>query len=200
MNPRKFWEALRGLPPTYRLLLAGVAVFGAGDFAHTLLILYATQALAATFGPALAATVAVGLYTLRNAVYAAATVPVGALGDRVGKRRLLVVGYLIAAAMNAGFIFLAPAFWPFALLFGLGGLYVAVEDTLERALAADLLPEDLRSTGYGSLAAANGVGDFLSSLTVGLLWTVASPAAGFAYAAILALGGAILISRVRPAG
>ena len=60
-----------------------------------------------------------------------------------------------------------------------------------------VLPEDLRSTGYGVLATANGLGDFASSLVVGLLWTVVSPAAGFAYAAGFSMIGAAIVFRVR---
>jgi len=200
IQPRRFWEALGALPPGFRLFLVAVGLFGAGDFAHTLLILRASQALAPSLGPALAATTAIGLYTLHNAVYAASTLPSGALGDRFGKRGLLVVGYLLAGVMSLGFILASPVWWQFALLFGVGGLYIAIEDTLERAMAADLLPEDMRSTGYGALAAANGLGDFVSSVLVGVLWTTISPAVGFAYAATLSLAGAALVLRVRQGG
>jgi MFS family permease len=200
MRPRRFWAAMGALPRGFRLYLIAVGVFGAGDFAHTLLILRASQALAPALGPVQAGTMAIGLYTVHNVIYAAATVPAGALGDRFGKRRLLVGGYLLAAAMSLGFILASPVWWQFALLFGVGGLYIAVEDTLERAMAADLLPEDMRSMGYGALAAANGLGDFISSVLVGVLWTAVSPAAGFAYAAALSLVGAALVSRARGGG
>jgi MFS family permease len=197
MKPRKFWEAIGALPSKFRLFLIGVAIFGAGDFAHTLLILRASQALTPALGAAGAGTLAVGLYSFHNLIYAAASFPMGALGDRFSKRMLLAGGYVLAALMSLGFIFAFPLIRNLVLLFGLGGLYIAVEDTLERAIAADLLPEDLRSTGYGVLATANGLGDFVSSLVVGVLWTAVGPAAGFAYAAVLSLAGAIVIFRVR---
>ena len=197
MRPRKFREAVGALPPKFRLFLIGVAIFGAGDFAHTLLILRATQALTPSLGAVPAGTFAVGLYTVHNVLYAAASFPMGALGDRFDKRALLAGSYLLAALMSVGFIFAFPAVWTLAPLFGLGGLYIAIEDTLERAIAADLLPEDLRSTGYGVLATANGLGDFVSSLVVGLLWTAVGPAAGFAYAAGLSVIGAAIVFRVR---
>jgi MFS family permease len=197
IRPRKFWEALGALPPRFRLFLVGVAIFGAGDFAHTLLILRAAQALTPTLGTAPAGTFAVGLYTVHNVLYAAASYPMGALGDRYDKRAVLAGGYLLAALMSVGFIFAFPSVWMLALLFGVGGLYIAIEDTLERAIAADLLPEDLRSTGYGVLATANGLGDLASSLVVGVLWTVVGPTAGFAYAAGLSVIGAAIVFRVR---
>ena len=70
-------------------------------------------------------------------------------------------------------------------LFALGGLYIAIVDTMEGALAAELLPAPLRATGYGVLGAVTGVGDLASSLAVGLLWTRVSLASGFIYAAVL---------------
>jgi MFS family permease len=197
MRPRKFREAVGALPPKFRLFLVGVSVFGAGDFAHTLLILFATQALTPSLGAAQAGALGVALYTVHNVLYAVASYPMGAVGDRFGKRTLLAGGYLLAALMSMGFIVALPAVWTLAVLFGLGGLYIAIEDTLERAIAADLLPEDLRGTGYGVLATANGLGDFASSLLVGLLWTAVGPAAGFAYAAGLSVIGAAIVFRVR---
>ena len=70
---------------------------------------------------------------------------------------------------------------------------VAITDSLERSIAADLLPSHLRGTGYGFLAMINGFGDFASSVTVGFLWSRASPAIGFGYSAVLCIGAAIVL-------
>lgn len=95
-------------------------------------------------------------------------------------------GYLLAAAMCLGFLLEIPSIWYLVLLFAIGGIYLAAEDGLEGAMTADLLPEAVRGTGYGVLATVNGLGDFVSSVVVGLLWVTISPAAGFVYAAIRA--------------
>jgi MFS family permease len=196
-EPVSFFSSLRRLPPRFRHFLAGVLVFGLGDFAHTLLILRAAQILASRYGAARAGALAVMLYTLHNIVYAAASYPAGALGDRIGKRGLLAVGYALAAVMNVGFLF-GPANLPaLGVLFGLGGLYVAMHDGLEKSLGAELLPGEIRGTGFGVLATVNGIGDFASSIVVGFLWSSAAPAAGFLYAAALTLAGAFLIYRWR---
>ncbi|MCZ7570416.1 MAG: hypothetical protein M5U01_17765 [Ardenticatenaceae bacterium] len=84
----------------------------------------------------------------------------------------------------------SAALMSLAAIFGLGGLAIAAEDTLEGTVAAHLLPAARRSTGYGALAAVNGLGDTLSSLVVGVLWTAVTPAAGFAYTVVLSLAGA----------
>ena len=65
-----FGERLRLLPRPYRKFLVAVGIFGAGDFAPTLLILLATQKLAPALGAPMAASVAVGFYVLRNFYYA----------------------------------------------------------------------------------------------------------------------------------
>lgn len=64
-------------------------------------------------------------------------------------------------------------------------------------MAADLLPEEIRGTGYGVLATVNGLGDLLSSMVVGFLWTAVSPAAGFLYAGTLSVAGGLVILRLR---
>ncbi len=196
-----FWATLRALPRAYRRFLAGVGAFGAGDYAHTLLILAATQLLTPTYGLVQAAQIAALLYVGHNVLYAGASYPVGALSDRFGRRGLLALGYLLGVTVSAGF---ALAFaLPLAnigyllLLFALAGTYIAAEDALEGALTADFVGVDVRGTAYGVMGTVNGVGDLAASVVVGLLWTVVSPAAGFIYAAAAMLIGTILVYRLR---
>jgi MFS family permease len=194
---RRFWATVRNLPASYQRFLVGVGIFGIADFAHTLLILRATELLAPAYGVAEAAVLAVLLYTGRNVLYTVAAYPIGALSDRVGRRGLLASGYLLAVVMCAGFLLPLRNFWFLLVLFVLAGIYVAAEDALEGAIAADLLPEDLRGIGYGILGTVNGVGDLVSSIIVGLLWTHVSVAAGFLYAAVLGAIGSTVILRLR---
>jgi MFS family permease len=138
---------------------------------------------------------------LHNVVYAAASYPVGALSDRLGRRGLLAAGYLAGTLTAAGFV--AAFAWevrsiPYlTLLFGLGGFYVAFEEALEGSLTADLVETDVRGTAYGLLGAVNGVGDFFASALVGGVWTAISPTAAFAYSTITMLLGGILVYRLR---
>jgi len=202
--PRPLGVSLRGLPRDYKKFLVAVAVFGMADFAHTLLMLRASQLFQSAGSPS-GGQLAVSLYVIHNIVYAAAAYPVGALADLIGKRTLLIAGYLLSGLMCLGFLVPSSDYLLIAILFGFGGLYVAIEDSLERALAADLLPPSERGTGFGVLAATNGIGDFVSSTLVGLLWTSVSAEAGFLYAATMSFLGALLLillvpSRPRPIG
>jgi len=191
------FSAIHGLPGRFKLFLVGVGVFGAGDFAHSLLTMLAAQMLTPSLGALQAGRIAIALYTIHNVLYAGMSYPIGMLADRFGKRGLLAAGYALAALMGLGWILTGPSIWLLGILFALGGTFIAAEDALEGALAADLLPENVRGTGYGVLATVNGLGDFLSSLVVGLLWTAFNPAVGFAYAAILFLAGAWIVYRTR---
>jgi MFS family permease len=192
-----FVSSFSQLPKAYWQFLAGVFAHGIGAFAPTLLILRATQVFTPTYGAARAGAISVGLYTFHNFVSAAASYPAGALGDRIGKRTLLIIGYIAGALSYLLFAILQPALAVFAILFGLAGVHDAFQQSLEKSVAADILPKEIRGSGFGVLATANGIGDFVSSVAVGTLWSSVNPAAGFAYAAIFSVLGAVIIRSVK---
>ncbi|HUJ32391.1 MAG TPA: MFS transporter [Candidatus Acidoferrum sp.] len=190
-----FASSFAQLPKSYWRYLVGVFAHGIGDFAPTLLILRASQVLTPRFGVTRAAALSVGLYTFHNLVNAAASYPAGAFGDRVGRRGLLAVGYLTGVAAYIGFIFEQPTIPALAILFALAGIHIGVAQSLEKSAAAELLPAVNRGAGFGVLATVNGVGDLVSSVAVGALWSSVSSSAGFIYAAVFTLIGAIVIFR-----
>lgn len=195
-----FGERLRLLPRPYRRFLVAVGLFGAGDFAHTLLILLATQKLTPLLGPAKAASVAVALYVLHNVLYAGCSFAAGWLADRWSKHHVLAGGYLLAALMAAGIVVMPFTVWTLALVFAAGGIYVGIEETLEDSLCAELVEEAHHGMAFGVLATVNGVGDFLSSLVVGALWTAFGTSVALGYSAVLFAAGALLVFLVgRPA-
>lgn len=191
-----FWLGVRQLPPAFRRLLLAVGVFGLGDFSHTLLILFATQALTPTHGRVAAASIAVGLYLLHNIFYAAFAYIGGWLSDHVPQRRaVLAVGYVLAVAM-ALILVAGPKSVPLlAVVFALAGIVVGVEESLEDSLAAELVAQQQHGMAFGTLAAVNAIGDFASSLVIGLLWTTVSPSLAFGLSAALFLLGVVLILR-----
>jgi MFS family permease len=162
-----------------------------------LLILRANQILAPHYGVGRAAMISVALYTLHNAINAASSYPAGALGDRVGKRGLLAAGYFIGFITYAGFVFAPPTILVLVILFGLAGIHGGIQQSLEKSLAAELLAPGIRGSGFGVLAETNGIGDLVSSIAVGALWSGVSASAGFAYAAVFTFLGALLIYRWR---
>ena len=193
-----FKAQLRALPAPYRRFLVAVGLFGAGDFAPTLLILLATQKLTPELGAAKAASFAVGCYLLRNTCNAALAPVAGWLADHFPKHLVLAAGYGLAAAMALLVMFAPLNVWTLGGVFALAGIFVAITETLEDTLCAELISEDLHGTAFGVLATVNGIGDFLSSIVVGVLWTAFGTTVAFAYSAVLFIFGLLLVLRVRP--
>lgn len=199
-NPAlRFFSSLRGLPQRFKRYLAAVGVFGIGDFSHSLLILAATALLTPRLGVVQAAQIAGLLYVGRNVVQVVASYPVGALADRFGHLPLLVAGYALGAATAA---LAALAFWlradslPLLIaVFATAGLYVAIQETLESTVAAEQVPADRLVMSYGALGTVNGVAKFVSSATVGVVWSAVSPVLAFALAAVLMAAGTWALGR-----
>lgn len=186
--------SLRALPRSFWRYTGVVGIFGLGNFAHTLLVLRAVTLLTPHYGKAHAGQIAIALYIFHNVLYAAVSYPAGALGDRFSKRTLLALGYALFGAMCLGFALVGPQLWALIILFALAGIYIGIIDGMERALAADLLPDlALRGTGFGALATVNSFGDLISSVVVGILWAHVSYAAGFWYGAAFTLLGALFL-------
>lgn len=193
-----FLHGLRALPPAFRRFLFGVGIFGAGDFSHTLLILYASRMLAPAHGAARAASLAIVLYTIHSVFYAGSAYVSGWISDHIPHRKIvLAVGYALAG-VTAILLISAPANLALlAVIFVLAGLYVGTEEALEDSLAAEIIPNEQRGMAFGTLAAVNAAGDFLSSLVVGFLWSAVSIRAAFSFSAVLFFLGAFLILRLR---
>jgi predicted MFS family arabinose efflux permease len=122
----------------------------------------------------------------------------GLLADYFPKNVLLSGGYALAAVMALCIVLLPPGVGSLALVFMLGGVQVAIEETLEDSFCAELVEPTQHGMAFGVLATVNGIGDFLSSAVVGLLWSTYGPTVAFGYSALLFILGAILVARVHP--
>lgn len=192
-----FGARVAALPHSFQRFLLAVGIFGAGDFSHTLLILLATQQLSAMYGPEQAASLATGLYIIRNVCNAGFAYIAGWMADRCDKRAVLSAGYLLAAAMGL-LLVLSPLRLPVLLIvFVIGGIYVAIEEALEDSLAAELVDREHHGMGFGALATINVIGDFVSSAVVGLLWTSFGAPIAFGFSTFLFIAGAALMWRLR---
>ena len=194
----EIWGSLRALPKPFLRYISAVGVFGLGNFAHTLLVLRAVVLLTPRYGTVNAGRMGVALYILHNVIYAAISYPIGVLGDRTNKKQILTLGYALFGLMCLLFMYSTTNLAILAIIFVLAGAYIGIVDSMERALAADLLPLSQRGTGYGALATINSFGDLLSSILVGFLWNRVSYTAGLSYAAILTLLGSILLFIWKP--
>lgn len=202
-NPAlKFFGALRSLPARFKRYLGAVGLFGIGDFSHSLLILAATTLLTPALGVIEAAQVAGLLYVWRNVVQVAVSYPVGVAADRIGHLPVLIAGYVLGMLTAA---LTALAFWwrvdsvpLLAGIFFIAGLYVAVQEALESTVTAEMVEPDALAMSYGALGTVNGVAKFVSSATVGVVWTTVSPVVGFGLATLLMAAGTLALRRVNP--
>jgi MFS family permease len=194
---------LRELPPAFRAYLIAWGGFSLANSSDVFILLKAQRTFGAghlVSGSALAlATIQVLLvYAFYNVVYAGASPKLGQLSDRFGRKRVLIGGLILFAAVYLGLAFSRQA-WHLWALFGLYGLYTAATDGVGKAMAIDLVPSSLRASAIGLLGTVTGLATLAASALAGLLWTLPGPEgwATFVYGASGAVVGAALLSRIR---
>ena len=166
-----FFQTFGGFDRSFREFLGAVGLFGLGDFADTFFILYAASVLSPQVGAARAAGISVALYAVHNTLYAVWSYLGGWIADRRSRPVLLAGGYLCAAAAVACLLAGVRTVPGLAIAFALAGTGVGIYEALEDTIAASLLPSRFRGSGFGLLAVVTGLGDLLSSLLFGWLWS-----------------------------
>ncbi|MEZ4501845.1 MAG: MFS transporter [Dehalococcoidia bacterium] len=132
------------------------------------------------------------LLALMNVIYSAMSTPGGALSDRIGRRRLLLGGYLVYAAIYVA-LGLAPTMGAAATALVLYGAYYGLTEGASRAFLADLTPADSRGAAYGWFHMLSGIAALPASIVAGLLWVEVAPGAAFIFGSICALAAAALL-------
>ena len=142
------------------------------------------------------------LWALLNIVKAASNIPGGVLSDRLGRKPLLVTGWLLYAAVYFAFG-RASMPWHAWALFAIYGIFFGLTEGTERALVTDIVPASRRGTAFGWYNLTIGLGALPASIIFGALWDGFSSRVAFDFGAALALLAALGISmisvRVRPA-
>jgi MFS family permease len=189
MLPRFRWSVL---PAKLRMLLIISLLFSIGNSSNTFLLLRAGVSEGSI-------THVLLLYLVYNIVHALGSYPAGRISDRIGRKSLLIAGYLLFSIVYMGFAFgVGPASpWLVWLLFVLYGLYSALTDGVEKALVSDLAPRELRATAIGLHAMLVGIGLLPASIIAGELWSRFGPEVALGLGGITgllaALGLALLL-------
>jgi len=181
---------LRAFPPQFKLFLVVVVIFGLGNSSNVFLLLRAKQlGISAALIPI--------FYVLFNLTYAGFSLPAGILSDKIGRRLVLIIGYLAFAFVYLGFAFTKTAvfLWPLIILYG---TFPAFTEGVQRAFAADLSPPALRASGLGIYHFLNGLAIFPASFIGGWLWDIIGPEATFLYGAVLAFSAVLFFAFVFP--
>jgi len=170
----------------FRLNLAIAFLFGLGNFSYAFFVLRAQDAAFT----AVAVTLAYAAY---NAVYALAAIPAGRLSDKIGRTKVIALGYALfgVACLGFGLASSAPLVWA---MFGLYGVFMAIFESVQRAFVSDLVEPGMRGTALGTYQFVVGVSALPASVAAGLLWDlpVFGVRATFVFAAITSFAAAAL--------
>ena len=180
------WQSLS---PGFKRFLVPAGIFALAYYSLGFLLLKAHRV-----GFSIADTVL--LYALFNTVCVVAAPLAGRLGDRVGRTRVVMLGYGLYGFINLGLVY-ADSRASLVALFAAYGLFYAIEDSQTKAFIADLEPER-RATAIGAYNFVSGTLYLPASLVAGGLWALA-PGLAFALAAGLSLAAMVALGVLRPA-
>ncbi len=176
----------RTLPRATRRLILIILLFSLGNSTDAFLLIKLEAAgVPVTWLPV--------TWAALHVVKSATSVAGGLLADRVGYRAPIVAGWILYAAIYAGFAF-AESMPAVVALFLIYGLFFGLTEGPEKALIAELSPAAVRGTAFGFYNAALGLGILGGSLLFGAIWVVISPAAAFLTGAVLAVVAAGLLA------
>jgi len=173
---------LRGLGKPFLIFLVIVGIWDLGNSSDAFLVLRAQSLGTSVVG------IMLMLITF-NFVYAAVSMPAGALSDRIGRRKIIIGGWIAYAVIYFGFA-MAETSWQAWLLYASYGLYYGMAYGTSKAMVADLVPPELRGTAYGTYNAVLGILDLPASLIAGILWQGIAGWAGLGASAPFLFGAA----------
>jgi len=175
----------KGLGRPFLVFMVIVGIFDLGNSSDAFLVLRAQERGLNVPG-------VLGMLATFNLVYTLVSTPAGSLSDRVGRRRVIVGGWLVYALIYLGFA-VAGTGWHVWVLYALYGVYYGLAYGTTKAMVADIVAPELWGTAYGTYNAVLGVLDFPASLLAGLLWDGLGPWKGFGPSAPFFLGGALAL-------
>jgi len=169
---------IKGFDSRFKVFLAIMAIFTLGNSSDFFVLLRA-------WNLDVSLIYVVVMLILFNVTYAVISLPAGMLSDKLGRRRVITLGWFIYALVYLGFA-LASEVWQVWLLFAGYGIYYGLVEGVARAFVADLVVEEKRGTAYGLYHGVVGLTLLPASLIAGWLWQAYSPAAPFYFGAALA--------------
>ena len=168
---------LKDYSKEFKIFIAISTLFALGNFSYAFFILKAQDFVSVAFIPL--------IYLLYNIFYAAFALPAGNLSDRLGRRNIIAIGYLLFGVAALGFVLIENSLYAW-MLFAIYGISIAFREAVSRAYVTDLVSEDKRGTALGIYYTFTGLAIFPASLVAGFLWNFGSEIA-FLYATILSI-------------
>jgi MFS family permease len=159
-------------------------------------VLAAIHALTPIVGAGAALVYSSAMYLGHNIINASLSYPLSVLSERVGSGRLLVLAFGLYVIVCGILAVASTSVVAVGVSFALAAVAISIVEPMEGTFATELLPAATRGTGFGVLAAVNGIGDFVSSAGVGALWQFAGPLVAFVAAGAVCIVGAALVAQV----
>lgn len=181
-----FWKNLGNLPGQLKLYLLVSFLFTLGNSSNAFLLLRAKNVGFTDVSVIL-------LYLVYNITASLLAIPLGRSSDRVGRKRILVLGYLVFSFVYFGFA-IAASRAVMIVLFVLYGCYTAMIAGVERAFVAEVAPPELKGTILGLQSTVVGIALLPASTIAGLLWTLFGAAVPFLFGSLLSLVAALLLA------
>ncbi len=184
--PLNVFSSLRNLDSRLKLYLVVVFIFTLGNSSNTFLLLRAKNM-------GFDSATVVLLYFLYNIVTSLLSIPLGRISDRVGRKWVLVAGYVTFAIVYAGFAW-ATGKAVIVAAFALYGVFTAMTAGVERAFIAEIAPKELKGTVLGLHSTIVGIALLPASVIAGFLWNIFGPVVPFALGAFLSLAAAVILA------
>ncbi len=175
----------KNLPKSLKLFILTSTIFALANFSYMFFILKAQR----LFTGKLSIGTPILLYLLFNIFYALLAVPFGKLSDKIGRKKVLIFGYLLFSLTCIGFA-LFNCLTAFVILFAIYGVVYAILDGNQRAFVSDLSPNELKATALGTFHTSTGLMNLPASLIAGFLWQI-TPTLSFFYGATISLASVI---------
>ena len=182
-NIRSAWAEM---PAGFRKYLLIILVFTLGNSTDAFLLLRAQRL-------GVSVTLLPMIWVVLHVVKMAFSVPGGILSDRIGRKKVIVAGWIVYALVYAAFG-LANRQWHAWALFAVYGIYFGLTEGVEKALVADFAPVHLRGSSFGLYHLIVGIGALPASLLFGLVWQKFGAAAAFGMGASLAMLASVMLS------
>jgi MFS family permease len=186
ISKQTFSWTLQGFPPAYKRYLVTLALFTLGNSSNMFLLLRARD-----MGLSQAAVPV--LWALTSASAMLLSTPLAALSDRVGRNRLIISGWAIYGLFYLLLGLNGHQLWLLWPLFAFYGVFMAATEGAEKALVADIAPNELLGTAYGWFNLTTGVMLLPASMVFGWLWQSFSPQLAFGFSATCALAASVLL-------
>ena len=185
----KLFKGIRELSPKLKYLIFVLAVFTLGNFGLYLFILLIVKNITGSF------IIPLLFYLLFNIISAAFTVFFGKLSDKIGRKKVLLSGFILFLIVSLAFTFNATSLTAIAIIFAFYGLVYAITLSNQKAFVSDLANNN-KGTAIGFYYFVVGIVNIIAGLIAGLLWDI-SPEIMFTYISVIALMAVILLAFVK---